>query len=645
MRGTVLADRYRLVDWLGGGSMGDVWLAEDEVLGRRVAVKVVKPALLDEPGFAERFHAEARVMARLRHPGIVGVYDYGHDRGTGHDHDCGPDAGSGDDHGPDRGPDAGSGVANGRRPVGYLVMELIEGQPLSAVLERRGALPVAEALELVLQVLEALEAAHGSGVVHRDIKPANLMVRGDRTVIADFGIARPDCDARTTVPGMVLGTAAYQAPEQASTGTVTASADLYALGVVLYECLAGRLPYEGETALEVILKHLTEPVPPLPGEVPAPVWALVERAMAKEPGERWPDAATMATAARRALTAVEAAPSPGPSPSWTGSGTGPRPVAARAPRTGHAARTGRAPRTGHRLRALAGVTALTLLCVAGAAGAAVVRPDRNGAPQDTAAVAGPTDGPARPDAAAFVEAAGPLTGQPSAPAALPLPPPPAVPGTGESPAPAPAAPAPTTRSPFATPPAPASAVPTRGSAPLPVPASTIGENPAAPAPTPTAPDRPDPGETATPTPSATPTQPTRQPVAPLPELARISSNGGTLDNSYSKDQDGNQVDTFDANGTLAQVWRLDKVDEGRYYLRNASSNFTKGLDQDRDSGRVQIWTSPPSNWNQVWAITPVPGGHRIVNADTSLCLTSDGVGHWVRVAPCSGADNQVWTLR
>ncbi|MFJ6773997.1 serine/threonine-protein kinase, partial [Kitasatospora sp. NPDC091257] len=443
MRGTVLADRYRLVDWLGGGSMGDVWLAEDEVLGRRVAVKVVKPALLDEPGFAERFHAEARVMARLRHPGIVGVYDYGHDRGPGHDHD----RGLGDDHGPDHGPDAGAGAANGRRPVGYLVMELIEGQPLSAVLERRGALPVAEALELALQVLEALEAAHESGVVHRDIKPANLMVRGDRTVIADFGIARPDCDARTTVPGMVLGTAAYQAPEQASTGTVTASADLYALGVVLYECLAGRLPYEGETALEVILKHLTEPVPPLPGEVPAPVWALVERAMAKEPGERWPDAATMATAARRALTAVEAAPSPGPSPSWTGSGTRPRPVAARAPQAGHAPRTGhapqagRAPRVGRRLRALAGVTALTLLCMAGAAGAAVVRSDRNGAPQDTAAVAGPTDGPARSDAAAFVEAGSPLAGQPSASAALP--PPPAVPGTGESPAPAPAAPAPT----------------------------------------------------------------------------------------------------------------------------------------------------------------------------------------------------------
>ncbi|MEU1290109.1 serine/threonine-protein kinase, partial [Kitasatospora sp. NPDC005856] len=352
MRGTVLADRYRLVDWLGGGSMGEVWLAEDELLGRRVAVKVVKPALLDEPGFAERFHAEARVMARLRHPGIVGVYDYGH--GAGH------------------------GAADGRRQVGYLVMELIDGQPLSAVLENRGALPVAQALRMALQVLEALEAAHESGVVHRDIKPANLMVRGDRTVIADFGIARPACDARLTVPGMVLGTAAYQAPEQASTGTVTASADLYALGVVLYECLAGRLPYEGETALEMILKHLTEPVPPLPGDVPAPVWALVERAMAKEPGERWPDAATMAAAVRQALAAVEAAPgpspfraslpcpspSPSPSLSWTRDRDRARPAATRAPRAG------RALRAGHRLRALAGVTALTLLCVAGAAGAA-----------------------------------------------------------------------------------------------------------------------------------------------------------------------------------------------------------------------------------------------------------------------------------
>ncbi|MFE7594160.1 serine/threonine-protein kinase, partial [Kitasatospora sp. NPDC057512] len=389
MRGTVLADRYRLVDWLGGGSMGDVWLAEDEVLGRRVAVKVVKPALLDEPGFAERFHAEARVMARLRHPGIVGVYDYGH---SGGGHSC--DA-HGDGHG------GAYGAEPGRRPVGYLVMELIEGQPLSAVLERRGALPVPEAVRLALQVLEALEAAHASGVVHQDIKPANLMVRGDRTVIADFGIAGPACDPRFTVPGVVLGTAAYQAPEQASTGTVTASVDLYALGVVLYECLAGRLPYDGETALELILKHLTEPVPPLPGHVPAPVRAVVERAMAKAPDERWPDAATMASALRQALAAGEAAGEavslPGPD----------RPVARPVAR--------RIPRAGRRLRALAGVTALTLLCLAGAAGATVVRSDRDAAPHG-AAVAGSAADSAGPGAVALVEAGGPPAGQPSAPA-------------------------------------------------------------------------------------------------------------------------------------------------------------------------------------------------------------------------------------
>lgn len=282
MRGTTLGDRYRLDEWLGGGSMGDVWLAEDEVLGRRVAVKVLKPALLDEPGFAERFHEEARVMARLRHPGIVGVHDFGSGRTDG-------------------GQSWTTAWGNTGRPIAYLVMELIDGEPLSKILERRGLLTTEETLGMALQVLAALQAAHGAGVVHRDIKPANLMVREERVVIADFGIARPGCDTRLTVPGMVLGTAAYQAPEQASTGTVGASADLYALGVVLYECLSGQLPFHGQTALEVILKHLTEPAPPLPADVPAPVRALVERAMAKDPSERWPDAATMAAATRAAL--------------------------------------------------------------------------------------------------------------------------------------------------------------------------------------------------------------------------------------------------------------------------------------------------------------------------------------------------------
>ncbi|MEV7940581.1 protein kinase [Kitasatospora sp. NPDC088264] len=618
MRGTVLADRYRLVDLLGGGSMGDVWLAEDEVLGRRVAVKVVKPALLDESGFAERFHAEARVMAQLRHPGIVGVYDYGHS------------------------------AVDGRPSVGYLVMELIDGEPLSAVLERHGALPVEETLRMALQVLEALEAAHESGVVHRDIKPANLMVRGDRTVIADFGIARPGCDARLTVPGMVLGTAAYQAPEQASTGTVTASADLYALGVVLYECLAGKLPFDGETALELILKHLTEPVPPLPEDVPAPVWALVERAMAKDPGERWPDAAAMAAAVRDALAPAEETAPPAP--------VGPRPVA------------GRAPWARFRLRGLIGVTALSLLCVVGASGATVIRSDEDGAP-DAAAVAGPVaglSGPAVPAAvAADRQPAGQQPAEPTAPV------PSAGPEAGGSPTPGaepepvagrtsagpvrPGVPVPASGAPTAgqnpAPPAPTSASPSQPGVPAPAStAPTTGQNPAPPAPTSALPSPPASHEPPTPTPSATsapPTPPTPEPKPQpqLPSQAQIASVGGALDNSYSGDQNGNRVGTFSVNGTSAQVWRLEKVFEGKYFLRNASSNYTKVLDLDTGDGRVQIWTSPPFTDNQLWSFTQVRGGYQIVNGATKGCLTSDGAGYYVRVAACSNAENQVWELR
>ncbi|MFF1792076.1 protein kinase [Kitasatospora sp. NPDC058243] len=626
MRGTVLANRYRLVDLLGGGSMGDVWLAEDEVLGRRVAVKVVKPALLDESGFAERFHAEARVMAQLRHPGIVGVYDYGHS------------------------------AVDGRPSVGYLVMELIDGEPLSAVLERRGALPVEETLRMALQVLEGLEAAHESGVVHRDIKPANLMVRGDRTVIADFGIARPGCDARLTVPGMVLGTAAYQAPEQASTGTVTASADLYALGVVLYECLAGKLPFDGETALELILKHLTEPVPPLPEDVPAPVWALVERAMAKEPGERWPDAAAMAAAVRDALApAEETAPALVP--------VGPLPV------------VGRARWARFRLRGLIGVTALSLLCVVGASGATVIRSDEDDAP-DAAAVAGPVAGlvagPAVPAAvAADRQPAGQQPAEPTVPVPSTGPEAGGSPTPGAGPAPVagqdlavPVRPGTPTRGSAASPPASATATggqgptaPVRPGTPNPAPAAspsasaapTASQNPASPAPTSAVPSPPASHEPPTLTPSATSTQPTPptpepKPQPQLPSQAQITGVNGALDNSFSGDRDGNRVATFAVNGTPAQVWRLEKLSEGKYFLRNASSNYTKVLDLDTGDGRVQIWTSPPYNDNQLWSFVPVRGGYQIVNGTTKGCLTSDGVAHYVRVAACSNAESQVWAL-
>ncbi|WP_369184999.1 serine/threonine protein kinase [Streptomyces sp. Y1] len=607
MQDTVLADRYRLVDWLGGGSMGDVWLAEDEVLGRRVAVKVVKPALLDESGFAERFHAEARVMAQLRHPGIVGVYDYGHS------------------------------AADGRSSVGYLVMELIDGEPLSAVLERRGTLPVAEALRMALQVLEALQAAHRSGVVHRDIKPANLMVRGDqagagRTVIADFGIARPGCDARLTVPGMVLGTAAYQAPEQASSGTVTASADLYALGVVLYECLAGRLPFDGETALEVILKHLTEPVPPLPEGVPAPVGALVARAMAKEPGERWPDAATMAAAVRAAL--APGAEGFGAASFGAASvGGGLASTAPDRPRT--PARHARRP--GYRVRTLAGVTALTLLCVGGAAGATVIRTDRDGV-SDAAAVARPSADLLAPPLTASAAADHPLAGQPSAPAPTAAP----TAGAGESPTPSPEP------VPSGTAPDRPDASPQAPAAPLPPPATGVGPAPA-PAPSSAAPAQPTPREQPSPTATATATQPatpTAKPKPQPPAQAKITSLGAALDNYYSKDVDGNGINTYIVNGSEAQNWRLEKVSEGNYYLRNGSTNYQRVLDLDVKTGKVQIWANPPGADNQIWSLVPVTdGAYQIVNHATKECLTSAGVGYWASVATCTpGREGQVWTF-
>ncbi|MFD5465771.1 protein kinase [Kitasatospora sp. NPDC127059] len=610
MRDTVLADRYRLVDWLGGGSMGDVWLAEDEVLGRRVAVKLVKAALLEEPGFAERFHAEARVMAQLRHPGIVGVYDYGHD------------------------------TIDGQRSVGYLVMELIDGEPLSAVLERRGALPVAEALQLALQVLEALEVAHESGVVHRDIKPANLMVRGDRTVIADFGIARPGCDARLTVPGVVLGTAAYQAPEQASTGTVTASADLYALGVVLHECLAGQLPFDGETALEVILKHLTEPVPPLPEEVPAPVRALVGRAMAKESGERWSDAAAMATAVREALAAVgEEVPAAPERPRS-------RPVAA-----ARTARTRPGP------RALVGVTALVLLCMGGAAGATVIRPDREAAPAGASAAGVADPGvpgvPGMPISALTEERplAAPQTGAATAPAPSDGPsagagsPAPDA-GPGPVTGPTPAVPGPSPAVPAAGPnPAPPAPVPT---APAPPAVRDPATQPPPATREPTPPNPPATSEPATPSTTPQPTQsprPTQPPAPQLPTTAtQITANGAALDNYQSKNEDGNGINTYYANGTLAQTWRLEKIAGGKYYLRNGASGYTKVLDLDKGTRKVQIWTNPPAAENQIWDLVPVEGGYLIVNDWSKECLTSYGVGYWAGVSACSNAKGQVWAI-
>src|SRR4051795_11650839 len=268
--GVTLGGRYRLDERIAGGGMGDVWRGTDEVLGRTVAVKILLPALLDEPGFAERFRGEARTMATINHPGVVDVYDYGSDQ-----------------------------------HLAFLVMEYVEGDALSRTLSRVGRLTPARTMALVAQAADALQAAHANGIVHRDVKPGNLLVRPNGTlVLTDFGIARSALVGQLTVAGSVLGTASYISPEQAAGGVATSASDVYALGVVAYQCLVGRRPFEGDNPLEIAMQHVRSQPAPLPNDIPPTVRQVVERALAKDPAARWPTAAAMATVARQAAPAL-----------------------------------------------------------------------------------------------------------------------------------------------------------------------------------------------------------------------------------------------------------------------------------------------------------------------------------------------------
>ncbi|MFI6504641.1 serine/threonine-protein kinase [Nonomuraea typhae] len=278
--GTTLNDRYQLTSRIGGGGMGEVWRATDTVLGREVAVKVLNPALTDNPTFAQRFQNEARAMATLRHPGVVDVYDYG--------------------------------VAHAaERAVSFLVMEYVRGESLDKALDR-GPLTPEHTMRLVAEVADALSAAHAQGIVHRDVKPGNLLLRPDgRVALTDFGIAHSASAGQLTATGAMLCSAGYCAPEMATASDVTPSVDVYALGVVAYECLTGRLPFSGDTPVQIIYKHLHQAAPTLPDDVPPGPRAVVSRALEKTPDRRWATAAEMAEAARRALADPRAVPGPG----------------------------------------------------------------------------------------------------------------------------------------------------------------------------------------------------------------------------------------------------------------------------------------------------------------------------------------------
>src|SRR3954447_20531808 len=255
---TIVDGRYRVLKRLGSGGMAEVWCAEDEVLGRRVALKLLGGRYVEDPEFRERFRREAQAAAGLAHPNIVGIFDHSEWDGTP-----------------------------------YIAMELVDGHTLKELVTERGPLPPTVAVNFVEQILRALGYAHKRGIVHRDVKPQNVIVDAEGTAkVADFGIARA-ANSQMTQTGAMVGTVQYFSPEQAQGMPVDARSDLYSAGVVLYELLTGRLPFDGEAAISSALKHANElPVPPgqlRPG-IPPSLEAVVLRALEKDPARRFQSA-------------------------------------------------------------------------------------------------------------------------------------------------------------------------------------------------------------------------------------------------------------------------------------------------------------------------------------------------------------------
>jgi len=281
--GVMLSHRYRLTRLIAVGGMGEVWAADDIRLARVVACKILRPEFTGDPEFLGRFRTEARITASLNHPGICAVYDYGEVSGGNH---------------------YLTGTA-------YLVMELITGESLSSVLNRLGRLSVGRTLDVLEQTGHALQQAHARALVHRDIKPGNLLITpGGQVKITDFGIAKVAHEAPVTRSGMVMGTAQYISPEQAAGKDASPASDIYSLGVVAYECLAGRLPFYSENTVAIALAHVREMPPPLPEDVPPPVAQLVMTMLAKDPATRFPNGEAIARAASRLRTGGPQPPPP-----------------------------------------------------------------------------------------------------------------------------------------------------------------------------------------------------------------------------------------------------------------------------------------------------------------------------------------------
>src|SRR5438874_8184893 len=255
---TLFDGRYRIVRKLGTGGMANVYLAEDEVLGRRVAIKILNDRHAGDDQFVERFRREAKNAASLSHPNIVSIYDRGEAEGTY-----------------------------------YIAMEYLDGRSLKELIVARGPAPVNVAIDYARQILAAIRFAHRHGIVHRDIKPHNVLVDAEgRVKVTDFGIARAGT-SQMTEAGSIVGTAQYLSPEQARGTSVDQRSDVYSLGIVLYELLTGTVPFNGDTPVEIAMKHLSQsPEPPthLRPELPRDLDLLVTRALAKDPDDRYQSA-------------------------------------------------------------------------------------------------------------------------------------------------------------------------------------------------------------------------------------------------------------------------------------------------------------------------------------------------------------------
>jgi len=266
--GKLYGDRYRLIKRIATGGMGEVWEAQDEVILRLVAIKILKQQYMGDPDFVDRFRTEAKHAAMINHDGIANVYDYGEDEGSA-----------------------------------FLVMELVPGESLSSILEREKTLPAEQVISIIAQTALALDAAHREGLVHRDVKPGNLLITPDGHVkITDFGIARVANQVSLTQTGQVMGTVQYLAPEQATGKAATAAGDVYSLGIVAYEALAGKRPFKGDTQMAIAMAQINETPPALPEGIDPRLVRLVMDCLAKKPDQR-PHSALELAARAEALMA------------------------------------------------------------------------------------------------------------------------------------------------------------------------------------------------------------------------------------------------------------------------------------------------------------------------------------------------------